>query len=231
MTYGLEFKFYMACVLLDLGLTFKKWLLRTRCNLNWWLLRWRRGNKLFPLMTVMRLSTNWRTNCPLKWLWRWPSWVLETQRRVMEKAIPPVRISWNVPWALYMEIDATISLWMTSNGLSRDYYPWHHIWDSISPLSYGCPRRGTGTGRDPTDRGRKLICLRLPQQEFHSGIYQDVSADTASREKRNGSIMYSRLVVWKEGPKERKGWFVNNMCLQEKHWAKGSVKMESIAQF
>lgn len=44
-------------------------------------------------------------------------------------------------------------------------------------------------------------------------------------------MVSSAFTVWQEGSGERKGRFVVNVSKQSKHWARGSVRMETIPHY
>ena len=64
-----------------------------------------------------------------------------------------------------------------------------------------------------------------------TGNYRHVSNTHAKMALSKGAIITSAFVVWQEGDKGRKGRFVVNFCKQSKKWAKGSARMESLAEF
>lgn len=63
------------------------------------------------------------------------------------------------------------------------------------------------------------------------GIYAEVSERHAMLAKEEGAVISSAFVVWQDGAEGRKGRFVVNLSRQSTHWPKGSVRMESIAEF
>lgn len=65
------------------------------------------------------------------------------------------------------------------------------------------------------------------------GIYREVSRAHADRAVSQGSLISSSFVVGQggEGEADRKGRLVINLSEQSEHWAKGTVKMESISEF
>lgn len=64
-----------------------------------------------------------------------------------------------------------------------------------------------------------------------TGIYEKVSRYTADVARRAGAIISSSFVVWQEGSSDPRSRFVVNLSTQSRHWKKGTVRMESVAEF
>lgn len=71
---------------------------------------------------------------------------------------------------------------------------------------------------------------RMDISEGISGrIYEELSKDYVEERVKKGLMVSSAFVVWQG--EEKKGRFVINFHRQSKHWAKGSIKMETIPSF
>lgn len=83
----------------------------------------------------------------------------------------------------------------------------------------------------PQSEEDKAFAAEYSEEGCRSGIYQEASPQYASKALERGSIIASAFTVWQQSPEGRKGRFVVNLPKQSKHWAKGSVRMESLSQF
>lgn len=63
------------------------------------------------------------------------------------------------------------------------------------------------------------------------GVYERVGEEEVEDLVREGKMVSSAFVVWQGHGEERKGRFVVNFHRQSKHWARGSVKMETVQSF
>ena len=58
-----------------------------------------------------------------------------------------------------------------------------------------------------------------------------MSQQHARRALSQGAVISTDFVVWKDKEGERREFFVINLSLQSGHWAKGTVRMETLPEF
>ncbi len=63
------------------------------------------------------------------------------------------------------------------------------------------------------------------------GIYEYISESQAEKVRKQGFMVSSSFVVWRETEDGSKGRFVINFHKQSKHWPKGSIKMETLPAY
>ena len=105
------------------------------------------------------------------------------------------------------------------------------LWDLRPPKVLFVPGEGLGLGQTPQTEEDKAFAAVDLAERCRSGIYMEVTPEHAVRARQEGAGIFSSFVVWQDGPEGRKGQFILNLVLQSKKWPKGTVKMDSIAQF
>lgn len=84
----------------------------------------------------------------------------------------------------------------------------------------------------PQDKEDRSFARLDLDKGCHEGIYRKITPVHAEQAKRDGAVISSAFTVWQDLPDgNRKGRFVVNLSVQSKHWAKGSLRMESLPEF
>lgn len=93
------------------------------------------------------------------------------------------------------------------------------------------PGNGVELGDIPQTKEDLRFAKEDIKKGLASGIYQEVSQEHARRALEAGAVISSAFVVWQDKEGELSGRFVVNLSVQSEHWAKGSVRMETLAEF
>lgn len=86
-------------------------------------------------------------------------------------------------------------------------------------------------GEIPQSEEDVVFGLQDLEDGYRAGIYQEVSASVANNAVAQGAIISSAFTVWQEKQEGLKGRFVVNLSKQSTFWPRGTVKMESLAEF
>ena len=120
-------------------------------------------------------------------------------------------------------------------------------WRSLGASEFECRAVEYGIvdmPRVPFERGRLIPAVPQSEEDrrfaevelregcrAESGIYEEISKAEALRLVEDGKLLSSAFVVWQGEGSERKGRFVVNFAQQSKHWAKGTIRMETLPSF
>ena len=91
--------------------------------------------------------------------------------------------------------------------------------------------KGEELGDIPQTEEEKLFATEELREDCRSGIYKEVSPRHAARARAAEAVISSAFVVWQKSGPVQKPRLVVNLSKQSKRWKKGSLKMDSIAEF